>query len=102
MIDLFGLFLQCNDARQISQVALVNLTRGLVRCRGFGANQSKRSAAAFCHMGEVTVVSVDNLMQVLATVFGEWKAALLLIRIGQEYGQCGQSPQVHDSLAARR
>ena len=38
-------------------------------------------------MGEVAAVSVDDLMQVLAAFFGEWKEALLLVRIGQERTQ---------------
>ena len=35
----------------------------------------------FCQMGEITAVSVDDLMQLLAVLFGEWKAALLPVRI---------------------
>jgi len=32
-------------------------------------------------MGQVAVISINDLMQVLAALFGEWKAALLLVRI---------------------
>lgn len=35
-------------------------------------------------MSEVAAVSIDDLMQVLAAFFGEWKSALLLVRSGQE------------------
>ena len=76
--------LQRDDARKILQLSLVYFARNFVRCRGFGADKGEWPASAFGYMGEIAAVCVDDPMQVFAAFFGEWKAALFLVRIGQE------------------
>lgn len=52
-------------------------------------------------MGEIAAVCVDDPMQVFAAFFGEWEAALFLVRIDRNTLSLRQSPQLHDNWAAR-
>jgi len=67
--------------------AVVDLALSFVRGCGLGANQCVGTATALGHVGAVTVVAADDLVQVLAAMFGKRKACLAFVWISEERGE---------------
>ena len=85
--SLTDLLLQCLEVCQILFVSLMDLAGGFVGCGRFCADQSIGTATTFGDVRQVAFVTLNDLMQMPATLFTHGKTMNGLAGVGQKAAQ---------------